>query len=74
MSVKILLADDHGIMRPGLRSLIEKEPEMQVVAEDEDGRKTHSHTGYRKCWAKAREKFSFSGLQDFLHGPSFRQA
>lgn len=39
MSVRILLADDHGIMRQGLRSLIEKEPEMQVVAEAEDGRK-----------------------------------
>jgi len=39
MSVRILLADDHGIMRQGLRSLIEKEPEMRVVAEAEDGRK-----------------------------------
>jgi len=38
MSLKILLADDHKIVRDGLRSLIEKEPGMRVVAEAEDGR------------------------------------
>jgi DNA-binding NarL/FixJ family response regulator len=40
MSVKILLADDHKIMREGLRSLIEKKPDMEVVAEAENGRMT----------------------------------
>lgn len=39
MSIRILLADDHGIIRQGLRSLLEKEPDMQVVGEAEDGRK-----------------------------------
>jgi DNA-binding NarL/FixJ family response regulator len=39
MSIRILLADDHGIIRQGLRSLLEKEPDMQVIAEAEDGRK-----------------------------------
>ena len=38
MSVKILLADDHKITRQGLRSLLEKEPDMEVVAEAEEGR------------------------------------
>jgi DNA-binding NarL/FixJ family response regulator len=38
MGVKILLADDHQIMRDGLRSLIEKQPGMEVVAEAENGR------------------------------------
>ena len=38
MSVKILLADDHRITRQGLRSLLEKEPDMEVVAEAEEGR------------------------------------
>jgi DNA-binding NarL/FixJ family response regulator len=37
MSVKILLADDHKIMRDGLRALIEKRPDLQVVAEAENG-------------------------------------
>ena len=40
MSVKILLADDHRIMRSGLRSLLDKEPDMEVVAEAENGRMT----------------------------------
>jgi len=39
MSIRILLADDHGIMREGLRSLLEKEPDIKVVGEAEDGRK-----------------------------------
>ncbi|MHC4483462.1 MAG: response regulator [Planctomycetota bacterium] len=38
MSIKILLADDHKITRQGLRSLLEKEADMQVVAEAEEGR------------------------------------
>ena len=40
MSIKILLADDHKIIREGLRSLLENEPDMEVVAEAENGRKT----------------------------------
>ena len=38
MSVRILLADDHGIIRQGLCSLLEKQPDIEVVAEAEDGR------------------------------------
>ena len=38
MSLRILLADDHKIMREGLRSLIEKQPGMEVIAEAENGR------------------------------------
>jgi len=40
MSIRIIIADDHQIVRQGLRSLLEKEPDMQVVAEADDGRKT----------------------------------
>lgn len=39
MSIRILLADDEGLLRQGLRSLIEKEVDMEVVGEAEDGRK-----------------------------------
>jgi DNA-binding NarL/FixJ family response regulator len=39
MSIRILLADDHEIVRQGLRSLLEKEPDLEVVGEAEDGRK-----------------------------------
>ncbi|MBW1981305.1 MAG: response regulator transcription factor [Deltaproteobacteria bacterium] len=38
MSVRILIADDHQIMRQGLRSLIEAHSGMEVVAEAENGR------------------------------------
>jgi DNA-binding NarL/FixJ family response regulator len=40
MSIRILLADDHRIMREGLRSVLEKEPDMEVIAEAKDGRMT----------------------------------
>ena len=38
MSIKILLVDDHQIIREGLRSLLEKETDIEVVAEAENGR------------------------------------
>lgn len=38
MSIKIFVADDHKVMREGLRTLIEKEPGMEVVGEAENGR------------------------------------
>nr|HID59598.1 response regulator transcription factor [Desulfobacterales bacterium] len=39
MKIRILLADDHKIMREGLRSLLEKESDLEVVAEAENGRR-----------------------------------
>ena len=39
MSIRILLADDHQILRQGLRTLLEKQPDIEVVAEAEEGRK-----------------------------------
>lgn len=38
MSIRVLLADDHKIMRDGLRTLLEKDQEIIVVGEAEDGR------------------------------------
>ncbi len=38
MGIRVLLADDHKIIRQGLRSLLEKQQGMEVVAEAEDGR------------------------------------
>jgi DNA-binding NarL/FixJ family response regulator len=37
MTVKILIADDHKILREGLKSLLEQKPDFVVVAEAEDG-------------------------------------
>jgi DNA-binding NarL/FixJ family response regulator len=36
--VRILLADDHVVMRNGLRLLLERQPHLQVVGEAADGR------------------------------------
>ena len=38
MPIRILLADDHTVVRDGLRALLEKQPDMAVVAEAADGR------------------------------------
>ncbi|HAR62062.1 MAG: DNA-binding response regulator [Candidatus Margulisiibacteriota bacterium] len=38
MKIKILMVDDHKIMREGLRALLEKESEMEVISEAENGR------------------------------------
>jgi two-component system response regulator NreC len=36
--LRILLADDHTVMRAGLRALLESRPDFEVVAETENGR------------------------------------
>lgn len=36
--IRILLADDHGVVRAGLRALLEAQADMVVVDEAEDGR------------------------------------
>lgn len=36
--IRILLADDHTILRNGIRALLEDEPGMTVVGEAEEGR------------------------------------
>jgi two-component system response regulator NreC len=40
MTIKIILADNHRLVRQGLALLLEGEPDMQVVGEAEDGRST----------------------------------
>lgn len=39
MNIRVLLVDDHAIIREGLRSLLEKQSEMEVIADTDDGRK-----------------------------------
>lgn len=36
-TIRILIADDHAIVREGLRALIDTEPEMELVGEASDG-------------------------------------
>jgi DNA-binding NarL/FixJ family response regulator len=37
-SARILVADDHNVVRRGLRSLIQEQPQWELVAEARDGR------------------------------------
>ncbi len=37
-SIRILLADDHAILRDGIRSLLEKDSQLKVIGEAGDGR------------------------------------
>jgi len=38
--IRILLADDHAILREGIRALLEDQADLQVVGEAADGRRT----------------------------------
>jgi DNA-binding NarL/FixJ family response regulator len=38
MNIRVLLADDHGVVRKGLRFLLERQPDMEIVGEAADGR------------------------------------
>jgi DNA-binding NarL/FixJ family response regulator len=35
--MKILIADDHGIVRAGIRLLLDRQPDLEVIAEASDG-------------------------------------
>lgn len=37
MGIKILLVDDHKIMRDGLRALLAREPDLEIIAEADGG-------------------------------------
>jgi YesN/AraC family two-component response regulator len=37
-TIKMVISDDHMIVRDGLRSLLESQPDMEVVAEATNGR------------------------------------
>ena len=38
MTIRVLLADDHEVVREGLRCLLDREDDIQVVGEVDDGR------------------------------------
>ena len=48
MSIRILLADDHQLFCDGLRALLDKEVDLEVVAESKDGRSAVQQAGELK--------------------------
>jgi two-component system response regulator NreC len=47
-AIRILLADDHVIMRNGLRLLLERQPDLEVIGEAADGREAVDMAGAGK--------------------------
>lgn len=45
--IRVVIADDHPIVRAGLVGLIEREPDLQIVAEARDGEEAIS--AYQRC-------------------------
>jgi DNA-binding NarL/FixJ family response regulator len=43
--IRVLLADDHGVVRKGLRFVLENEPDIEVVGEASDGRQAIEASG-----------------------------
>ena len=43
--IRVLLADDHAIVREGVRMLLESQPDMEVVGEATDGREAVAKAG-----------------------------
>lgn len=43
-AIRVLLADDHTLVRAGIRSLLERIPHVEVVAEASDGREALSQS------------------------------
>jgi two-component system, NarL family, response regulator LiaR len=39
MAIRVILADDHAVVRKGIRDFLEEDPEIEVVAEAGDGAK-----------------------------------
>ena len=44
-TIKILIADDHAVVREGTRKILEHEPDFDVVAEASDGEEAVRLTG-----------------------------
>ena len=49
--LRVLLADDHAVVREGLRSLINAQPDLEVVGEASDGLSAcHRPGNSRRTW------------------------
>ncbi|MFN8491562.1 MAG: response regulator transcription factor [Caldilineaceae bacterium] len=48
MSINVFLADDHGVMRAGLRLLLESQPDLKVMGEADNGRQAVREINQRR--------------------------
>ena len=54
--IRILIVDDHTVVREGLHQMLGKEPDMEVVGEATDG----SEAVRRRCGVSARTWLSWT--------------
>jgi DNA-binding NarL/FixJ family response regulator len=47
-TIKILMADDHPVVRAGIRGMLETQPDFEVIAEAENGREALDQTSKHK--------------------------
>ncbi len=40
-AIKLLLCDDHPVVRSGLRSMLESQPDLEVIGEAGNGKESH---------------------------------
>ena len=43
MTIRVLIADDHGVVAEGLRFVVEAQADMEVIACVQDGREAVRH-------------------------------
>ena len=65
--ITVLLAEDHTVVREGIRALVEAEGDIQVIGEASDGREAVRHGRPRVSGASVemlhqREVFAFEHL------------
>ena len=53
MTIRVLIADDHASLRAGLRGLLNRQADMQVVGEAEDDPKAVHRATCPACWSSA---------------------
>lgn len=46
--IRVLLADDHNLVRAGIRALLQNDPDIKVIAEAENGRQVRGLTALHK--------------------------
>ena len=61
MNIRVLMADDHKIFLEGLRSLLSTEPQMEVVAEVDNGRSAVDLLVHAAAAAEASQSTSVLG-------------
>jgi len=61
--LRILIADDHALVRQGLRSVLETQPGWTVCGEAENGREAVK-LGYERAWSAIRD----SNISTFAAG------